>query len=500
MTATLAANAQLAQGEFITNSIHSTETEIPMNWCVPRAARSTARCGQKQSTSHRKSSVSKPFKKSVTAIFFQNMGWPVFWGALLTVAFYSLLQSGIVQSPLMQRYFCNHWVQYGEAALFFIGASAICIKALNLIGQFGTLNDVDIVEAPAQGQDVTDARLMLDSLNQLPGYVRRSFLAQRLHDALAYVSRKGTASGLDDELKHLSDMDAARLNDGMALVRIIIWATPMLGFLGTVIGITLALADLSPQALVSTPETAMQGLLSGLAIAFDTTALALILSIVLMFSQYLTNSIGIELLEAVDMRINAELVGRFKLIGTDNDPHLASIEVMSTSVIRSVEQLVQQQVQLWQNSIATAQQTWNESTQLTVRQLEHELSGGLRDAMQHHTRELSHQEELLVERMKQKWQSFHATLERNAECMQDQQAALTRQGDALLQTLDKINHVASLQESLDRNIASLTVVHQLDETVMSLSAAINLLNARLSQAESPRSLRILDETKLGKAA
>ncbi len=444
--------------------------------------------------------MTRPYKKSVTAIFFQNMGWPVFWGALLTVAFYSLLQSGIVQSPLMKRYFCNHWVQYGEAGLFFIGLSAICIKALNLVSQFGTLHDVDIVAVPEQGQDVADARVMLDSLDHLPAYVRRSFLAQRLHDALAYVARKGTASGLDQELKHLSDMDAGRLSDGMALVRIIIWATPMLGFLGTVIGITLALADLSPQALVSTPETAMQGLLSGLAIAFDTTALALILSIVLMFAQYLTNSIGIELLDAVDSRINAELVGRFKLLGTDNDPHLASIEVMSSSVMQSVQQLVQQQVELWQGTIESAQEAWNDSTQLAAKQLEHEMSSGLRDAVQQHSRELSKQEEKVIQRLEQNWQSFHDSLSHGAETMQYQQVALTRQGEALLQTLEKINHVAGLQESLDRNIASLSVVHQLDETVMSLSAAINLLNARLSQAESPRPLRILNESKSGQAA
>ena len=330
---------------------------------------------------------------------------------------------GDCAKPGDAAYFCNHWVQYGEAGLFFIGVSAICIKALNLVSQFGTLDDVDIVAVPEQGQEVTDARVMLDSLNQLPGYVRRSFLAQRLHDALAYVSRKGTANGLDDELKHLSDMDAGRLNDGMALVRIIIWATPMLGFLGTVIGITLALGDLSPQALVSTPETAMQGLLSGLAIAFDTTALALILSIFLMFAQYLTNSVGIELLDAVDNRINAELVGRFKLLGTDNDPHLASIEVMSSSVIQSVQQLVQQQVELWEGTIASAHQVWNDSTQVAAHQLEQEMSSGLRNAMQQHSRELSRQEELVSERLKHHWQVFHESLSRNADTMQQQQVA-----------------------------------------------------------------------------
>ena len=49
----------------------------------------------------------------------------------------------------------------------------------------------------------------------------------------------------------------------------------MLGFLGTVIGITQALGDLDPEELANSIQTAMDGLLSGLYVAFDTTAVAL---------------------------------------------------------------------------------------------------------------------------------------------------------------------------------------------------------------------------------
>ena len=49
-------------------------------------------------------------------------------------------------------------------------------------------------------------------------------LARRLEQALEYVARKGTAHGLDGELKHLADMDAGRQHEGFALVRIITWA------------------------------------------------------------------------------------------------------------------------------------------------------------------------------------------------------------------------------------------------------------------------------------
>jgi biopolymer transport protein ExbB/TolQ len=287
-------------------------------------------------------------------------------------------------------------VQYFEATLFFVGAAAIFMKAMNVIGQFGTLGEIDVVVKPDGGQEVSDAGRMLDSLVKLPSYARNGYLVRRLQQALEYVTRKGTASGLDQELKHLSDMDAARQHDGFALVRIIIWATPMLGFLGTVIGITLALSDLSPQALVSTPETAMDGLLSGLAVAFDTTALALVLSIILMFAQYLTGSMETELLDAVDRRVEAELVGRFKQLGTDTDPHLESIELMSqrvvenvgqmsTSMIQSTEQLVERQANIWNDTIAAAQSSWNGATQAAGATLEATMGTTLRDAMRQHS-------------------------------------------------------------------------------------------------------------------
>ncbi len=58
---------------------------------------------------------------------------------------------------------------------------------------------------------------------------------------LQHVRRHGSAETLDDELKYLSDIDAGRLHTGYGLFRVIVWAIPILGFLGTVIGITMAL-------------------------------------------------------------------------------------------------------------------------------------------------------------------------------------------------------------------------------------------------------------------
>ena len=106
-------------------------------------------------------------------------------------------------------------------------------------------------------------------------------------------------------------------------MRIVIWATPMLGFLGTVVGITDALGDLGRELSTSgaadaggSLNTAMEGLLAGLYVAFDTTAIALCFSIALMFIQFMLDRGESQLLDMVDQRANDELAGRFEMIGS----------------------------------------------------------------------------------------------------------------------------------------------------------------------------------------
>ena len=73
-----------------------------------------------------------------------------------------------------------------------------------------------------------------------------------------------------------------------SMVRYVIWVIPALGFIGTVMGISLALAyagaaDLQDPLLLA-------GLTKQLAVAFDTTLLALVLSAVLVLAQHLVQA------------------------------------------------------------------------------------------------------------------------------------------------------------------------------------------------------------------
>ncbi len=116
-------------------------------------------------------------------------------------------------------------------------------------------------------------------------------------------------------------------------------------------GITQALGDLDPKILATAIQTAMEGLLAGLYVAFDTTALALSLSILLMFFQFFVDRVESQLLTVVDAR--GERGAGWLLssrLGRRPDPHLLSVQHMAREVMEASENLVHRQTEIWQQA------------------------------------------------------------------------------------------------------------------------------------------------------
>ncbi|HIK37801.1 MAG: MotA/TolQ/ExbB proton channel family protein [Geminocystis sp.] len=123
----------------------------------------------------------------------------------------------------------------------------------------------------------------------------------------AYVesgSRKAvTDFALDDSSFYLSASEAS-----YAVPRILVWAIPLLGFIGTVLGISSAVSGftgfLDNTADVEQIKEGISAVTSGLAVAFDTTLLALLLSVAVMIPLVLVEKMESNLLLAVDIFIN----------------------------------------------------------------------------------------------------------------------------------------------------------------------------------------------------
>jgi biopolymer transport protein ExbB/TolQ len=426
--------------------------------------------------------VSKHDERNAFLAILTHLGWPLLLGAASCSVFYVLVYRGPLNLPAMHRYFASHPVLIIETGMFFVGLSALGLKAFEVVSQYWGLKAVRLEDAPPTGQKVEDAGRLLEQLQRLSATARQSYLGRRVQDILQAIQRRGSAEGMDDDLKYLADLDSARQQDSYGLVRIVIWATPMLGFLGTVIGITQALGDLDPQQLATNIQKAMEGLLGGLYVAFDTTALALSLSMILMFLQFLLDRIENQALSLADIRANEILVGRFQEVGAGRDPYLASVERMSGRMLQAAEDLVRRQAEIWEQTIRASNEHWCQIVQSAGGEVQSAVQGALEKSLQNHAAELAKVEREAGERAARRWEQLQTALSDNARIMHAQQAEMVKQADMMAQVVKATGEVVGLEKALNDNLRELSGAGNFEDTVMSLSAAIHLLNARLGKS------------------
>ncbi|MCH6258297.1 MotA/TolQ/ExbB proton channel family protein [Puniceicoccaceae bacterium K14] len=108
-------------------------------------------------------------------------------------------------------------------------------------------------------------------------------------------------------VKERAELAYEKLESDLSLVRYIAWAIPSVGFIGTVRGIGEALAQ-ADQAI----RGDIEGVTSSLGLAFNSTLIALFLSIILMFFVHLLQSKQETLLIELEDFVSRNIVGLMK--------------------------------------------------------------------------------------------------------------------------------------------------------------------------------------------
>jgi biopolymer transport protein ExbB/TolQ len=300
---------------------------------------------------------------------------------------YALLKQDIIDSVLLDRYLLGHPIEVATTFLFFVAIAALAIRALGLAPQFLALERNLLEPTAAGGQPTSDAARLMEQLSETPQLYQDTYIVRRLKAAIEYVTRKDSAETLEEHLHHLEEVDLDRMSSGYALTRVVLWAVPSLGFLGTVIGIAAAIGHLSFDA--ENIVESLKQVIPPLTSAFDTTTLSLALSIPIMFSKYVVERMEGNLLVRVDARTEAEMVGRFFQYGSANDPQVAAVRRMAEQVIRSVEAMSNRQGQVLQDTIEESHRHWADITAATGKLLDESLQATLHDSLERHAQSLS---------------------------------------------------------------------------------------------------------------
>ena len=155
------------------------------------------------------------------------------------------------------------------------GTYLIAVKMIGLLKE-RYLFTVDLLEpALDETQDMHDALVALD---ELPGDVRQTPLVQTLTASVRRYLITGDVQNTSDAIQSSVEALALKLEAENSMIRYLIWAIPSIGFIGTVRGIGQALsqADLALAGDIT-------GMTDSLGVAFNSTFVALLISIILMF-------------------------------------------------------------------------------------------------------------------------------------------------------------------------------------------------------------------------
>ena len=165
-------------------------------------------------------------------------------------------------------------------------------------------------------------------------------------------------------LKSQSEIDATMVDSSYVLIKVFIWAIPILGFIGTVLGISEAVSsfggEMGAAADIEVIKEQLGQVTGGLSEAFDTTLVSLIFSLFVMFPTSVMQKNEEDLLNKVDEYCNEYFLKRLREPQghgpTSGEPHQAD-------TIGRIENLQSYLFQLQESQTLVAQQMTQVSNQ-----------------------------------------------------------------------------------------------------------------------------------------
>ncbi|MGB5339089.1 MAG: MotA/TolQ/ExbB proton channel family protein [Gammaproteobacteria bacterium] len=141
------------------------------------------------------------------------------------------------------------------------------------------LLDQDLLRLPAELPiGLEDTRDLAERIQSLPASMHHYLLPRALLTAIERFAATRNVQDVSTAARDICNSEGDRMESELSIIRYIAWAIPSVGFIGTVRGIGDALGQ-AHRAV----EGDITGVTSSLGVAFNSTFIALVISIVLMF-------------------------------------------------------------------------------------------------------------------------------------------------------------------------------------------------------------------------
>ena len=297
----------------------------------PEVAAGSSGSGQSSSSATSKQtaeSVERARVLSVTANTNVNVGLYALFGLAATVVFYLVLLP--FAGPADDRSYLGRlfmggegstmatgqWVPYTEVFLFFWAATMLVGKLRKIRRQQRAML-FDVLPSDI-GEKITERNLdkFLEYISELPKNAVGSFLVTRCVRGLEHFRVRKSAADTATMLSSQSDLDAGSVDSSYTMFHVFIWAIPILGFLGTVIGVSSAVGGftdtLSSSSDMESLKVGLKSITGGLGTSFDTTLVALAMAMILTFPVSALQKLEGDVIGEVDEYTNEYLLRRLE--------------------------------------------------------------------------------------------------------------------------------------------------------------------------------------------
>lgn len=242
--------------------------------------------------------------------------------AVLSVAFYAALL------PMRGTYFGQMFLERGPIpyVLTFFTAWAgviLCVKWTKLQLQQRALT-IDVVPGTPDfvlsPQTVEEVQTRILHAVEDP---RQFVLFNRIAIALSNLRNLGRVSDVDEILQTQAGNDESVMETSYSIVQGFVWAIPVLGFIGTVQGLSLAIGSfgsvLSQSSEMTEVKDALRGVTGGLSIAFETTLQGLVAALIVQLLLTVLKKNEEEFLDSCTEYCTRRIVGRLRLSPLDRE-------------------------------------------------------------------------------------------------------------------------------------------------------------------------------------
>lgn len=242
--------------------------------------------------------------------------------ALLTVAFYAFVTLAVKPNAnwqwLSDMFLERGPTQYVTMFLFFWALSILFVKWRKLRFQQRAL---ELAAIPNQADFILNpdsAPPVLERIHTLVDSTGNFLLLNRIERALSNLKNIGQISDVSDILKTQAEYDEQQVSSSYSFVSGFVWAIPVLGFIGTVLGLSVAIGSFSSTLKAGGDmdgiRTSLESVTLGLSTAFETTLVALVCALILQLLITFLQSRESEFLDDCNDYCHANVVSRLRLI------------------------------------------------------------------------------------------------------------------------------------------------------------------------------------------